>query len=217
MASSEKCKKDRLTPTQARAARRTRRHRRRRVKRIAAFSAVGVVAFLLIASLFAGNLPISIGGPREGGDAGTRIPDAGTDHISRGEAPIQAYTSVPATSGSHYSGSGAPARWAVYDEFVQNEVLVHNLEHAGIGIHYDCPDGCDDLVAKLTEIAERYHSRSNARARKVIMSPFPDLDSTIALTAWNYLDTFDEFDEERIITFIEDHMNSSNAPEPLAN
>ena len=141
---------------------------------------------------------------------------AGNLHIRRGESPLDPYTSVPATSGWHYSDAGAPARWAVYDEFITDPVLVHNLEHAGVGIHYNCPDGCDELIAKLAEIAERYFSRSNPRARKIIMSPYPGMDSTIALTAWNYLASFDEFDEEQIVTFIEDHMNASDAPEPMA-
>lgn len=43
---------ERMTPTQARAARRQRRDRRRRMYRYAGGIAIGIVAFLLILSLF---------------------------------------------------------------------------------------------------------------------------------------------------------------------
>jgi len=142
---------------------------------------------------------------------GQRIPDQGRDHVAVGGAH-PAYNSVPATSGWHYSGPGlAPAPWGVYEDVLPDEVLVHNLEHGGIGVHYDCPDGCPGLVAALRDLIER----AAAGGLKIIMSPYPGMDSTIALTAWNYLDTFDELDLQRVLVFIDAHHASSNAPEPL--
>ncbi len=35
------------------------------------------------------------------------------------------------------------------------------------------------------------------------MTPYTLMDSRIALTAWGYLDTFEEFDEARVRAFIE--------------
>jgi hypothetical protein len=32
----------------------------------------------------------------------------------------------------------------------------------------------------------------------------------------SHLDELDEFDEDRIMKFIQDHVNSDNAPEPFA-
>jgi len=170
--------------------------------RFGVFVAIATVAGLFILSLFAGSLPITIGSPS--GDAGLRVPDLGTNHISRGESH-EPYNSIPATSGWHYADVGSPTRWGTHNEVVPDEVLVHNLEHGGVGVHYNCPKGCGDLVAKLSEIVER--------ANKVIMSPYLDMDTTIALTAWNYIDNFEEFDEERIADFIGAHVNSRNAPE----
>jgi hypothetical protein len=175
--------------------------------RLAAFIGIATVAGLFILSLFAGSLPITIGGGAPSGDAGQRVADLGGTHISRGESHPP-YNSVPATSGWHYGDEGSPTRWGVHSEALPDEVLVHNLEHGGVSVHYNCPEGCDDLVAKLSEIVER--------ANKVLMSPYPDMDTTIALTAWNYMDKLDEFDEERIADFIRAHVNSRNAPEPLA-
>ena len=123
-------------------------------------------------------------------------------HVQLGETHPP-YNSRPATSGWH---RGAVARWGVYvDARIPDEVLVHNLEHGGIGIHFNCVEGCPDLIGDLAEIAGRYD--------KVVMSPYPDMDSRIALTAWTFLDAFDEFDERRITAFIDAHISSADAPE----
>jgi hypothetical protein len=41
------------------------------------------------------------------------------------------------------------------------------------------------------------------------------MDTRIALTAWTFLDGFDDFDEARIMAFISAHESSPNAPEPF--
>ncbi len=206
--------KRKLTPTQARAARRARRQKRKRLLRWGGLSLLGIVSLAFIVGLFAGGLPIagrgSGGGTPEG--PGQRIEDAGRSHISIGQVH-DTYTSVPATSGPHYSGSSAPTTWGVHDQFVQDEVRVHNLEHGGIGIHYNCPEGCPELVEQLTAIMDR---AERDEGLKVLMSPYPDMATRIALTAWTFLDAFDVFDEDRVIEFIQAHESSANAPEPFA-
>ena len=37
----------------------------------------------------------------------------------------------------------------------------------------------------------------------MLLAPYPSMKSRIALTAWTRLDRFDEFDEKRIVRFIE--------------
>jgi hypothetical protein len=90
-------------------------------------------------------------------------------------------------------------------------VLVHNLEHGGIGVHYNCPNGCEDLVRQLAAIV----NQSVNDGKKVIMSPYPGMDTAVALTAWTFIDSLDEFDERRVRDFISAHESSSNAPEPF--
>jgi len=204
---TQSTRRTRLTPTQARAARRARRDRKRRFKRFAGFAGVITIALFFIFALFATGLPISIGSSGGEGGVGTRYPDQDDQHIPRDQEHAE-YNSVPATSGWHYSDFNSPAPWGVYENFIPDEVLIHNLEHAGVGVHYDCPDGCPELVVQLRDIAEG--------ATKVIMSPYANMSTTIALSAWNYLDAFDEFDEDRIKDFIRAHVNSNNAPEPFA-
>ena len=211
MATQSKRNKDRMTPTQTRAARRERRQRRRRFVKIGGMSAITVLALVFIFSLFAGGLRGGGGvnintGPAPTGP-GLRIPSQGAEHITRTQTPPQ-YNSVPATSGGHFGDASAPARWGVYDDPLPDGVLLHNLEHGGVGIHYDCPEGCDELIDQLEGIANRMG--------KVIMSPYPGMPTKIALTAWTFLDVFDEFDKDRVEDFAKAHEGSPNAPEPNA-
>ena len=120
----------------------------------------------------------------------------------------------PATSGPYwyvkpdvedFAKEGAPVKWGIYDKEIPDEALIHNLFRGGIGIHYNCPDGCSDLIESLSEVV--------GTKQKVLLSPYPNMDNKIALTAWEYLDVFDVFDKERIELFIQTHVNSRNAPE----
>ena len=213
MASESNRPRTRRTPSEARAARRARRHARSRLRRIIIGSVVASIAIIFIVSLF---LP-SLSRGRSSGILGRSAPDGpgvkvenqGRTHINPGQGHPP-YNSIPATSGSHYPRPLAPARWAVHSESLPDEILVHNLEHGGIGVHYDCPEGCDELADQLAEIVRD----STRQGLKVIMSPYPDLGATITLTAWRFIDKFDAFDEQRIRDFIEAHESSPNAPEP---
>lgn len=60
---------------------------------------------------------------------------------------------------------------------------------------------CKDLVAKLTAVFEKKGKR------KLIVIPRPALEARIALTAWGRIDKFDQFDEQRIIRFIDSFRN----------
>lgn len=205
MPTQSKRSKTRMTASQTRAARRARRNRRRRLLRISAFVAVAVISFLFIAALFAGSLPISIGSrPETSGFEKKFAEQTYSPHLRLGQSHPD-YNSVPATSGWHLA---SPARWGVHNNFIPDETIVHNLEHGGIGIHYNCPEMCPELIEQLESIV--------ARVDEVILSPYPEMQTRIALTAWTYLDTFEEFDEDRIEAFVAAHMNSSVAPEHTA-
>ena len=117
------------------------------------------------------------------------------EHLELGD-PHPPYNSNPPTSGWH---TEATSSWGVSEAPIPDEMQVHNLEHGGILVQYKTEiDG--ETKRKLGEIVKRYKS-------KVLMAPRPNLDRTIALTAWTYLDKFDEFDECRIVGFIKAHIN----------
>lgn len=58
-------------------------------------------------------------------------------------------------------------------------------------------DACKTLIRQLSDLASR------KRLWKLIMVPRPQLDTTIAVTAWNRIDAFDSFDAKRIESFID--------------
>ena len=62
-------------------------------------------------------------------------------------------------------------------------------------------DGCKTLVKNLTELANK------KKLWKLAVVPRPNLETTIALTAWNYIDHFDAFDAGRIERFIDYHRD----------
>ena len=163
-------------------ARREARRRRSRTRAIVlASGVVGAVALLVSWSVInASNQP------------GEPVSDIGNMHIEEGTKSPVTYNSTPPTSGPHYSSL---ARWGIHTQPIPDELLVHNLEDGGVGIWYDCPAGCPELVKQLESIAQRYHEG-------VLLAPYPGMDTRIALTAWNRIDRFHEFDEERVVRFI---------------
>lgn len=66
-------------------------------------------------------------------------------------------------------------------------------------------DACKTLVKNLSELATK------KKLWKLIVVPRPSLDTTIALTAWTYIDKFDPpasgFDTKRIEVFIDYHRD----------
>ena len=116
----------------------------------------------------------------------------GQIHIQRGQSHPP-YSSKPPTSGWHYGDAVAP--WGVSSSPIPDEVQVHNLEHGGIVIQYDCPSGCPDMVTKLDAIVRSYPS-------KIVLAPYSGIDHRVALTAWTKLAYLDNVDEPFIRRFI---------------
>ena len=123
---------------------------------------------------------------------GEKVTDLGNQHLAEGQT-FDAYNTRPPTSGPHYN-SKAPD--GIHAEPIADELQVHNLEDGAVIIQYDCPGGCDELVAQLAELVSRYPS-------ELILAPYPEMESRIALTAWGRIYRLEDFDEERIISFID--------------
>ena len=175
-----------------RAEERLRQERGRRITRLAA------VVILILA--------LGYGGYWAYGKITARVtwrefPSLGNAHISSPSVPHIPYNSDPPTSGPH---TPYLAKWGIHDQPVPKEEQVHNLEDGGVIIQYNCPEGCPELVEKLRAISRRYE--------RLILAPYPGMDNRIALTAWRRLDTFDEFDEQRIVRFIDAHIGIDHHP-----
>ena len=205
MATQVKRRRGRLTPNQARTARRQRRQRRKRYVRLMAFLGVGIISILFIFALFASGIQ-SVFGPNRGAPEGPgeRYQAQPSTHIEIGDTH-PSYSTKPATSGWHYDEA---ASWGVKNEPVPEERLIHNLEHGGVVIYYNCPEGCPETVEKLAEIVNK--------TDETILAPYPDMETIIALTEWTFIERLNEYDEDRVKAFIRAHLNSPNAPEPLA-
>lgn len=148
------------------------------------------------------------------GDLSSRVqvnPNNGGQHLAPGVRG-SGYTERPATSGPHWfapdtpSSVPAPARWGIYNFALTDEILVHNLEHGGVGIHYACSGGCPELVAQLEALVTRDQSQ-------FIMSPYPGMETRIAITAWRRHLYLDESDGALIREFIDRYQDT--APESV--
>ena len=150
---------------------------------------------------------------------GRAMPIQGNSHINKGEQHI-AYNSKPATSGPHWNiGGEAPVSWGIYKEQQADEATIHNLEHGGIGIAYNCRD-CPDLVAQIEGFYNTYTSDPAHRlplypsSTKLVVEPYYDMTTRIALTAWGRIDTMDTWDAERVTKFIEAYRDKGPEKTP---
>lgn len=123
-----------------------------------------------------------------------RPPPTQCPHLASGERYTK-YNSDPPTSGPHWPD---PAPWGPYDRTLPAEQLVHNLEHGGIVIYYNCRD-CPDLVQQLKDAIKGW--------RHTVLVPYYDMKPRIALTAWRYIDELDQFDQDRVATFIKAYID----------
>ena len=134
---------------------------------------------------------------------GEKFPDQGNQHIAD-EQSFTGYSSAPPTSGAHWS---RPAHWGIHSESLPNERQVHNLEHGGIMIQYNTENQA--LITQLQRFAQK---QSNFPCFLVV-APYPDMQFTVAVTAWGVLDTMGSYDEERLQEFVDAYQNKG--PERL--
>lgn len=199
-----------------RAARRNRSDSRKRRKRYVFIAIGSTVALLFIASLLvpggsghstSSNANLNTGGPVE------ILDDQGRGHIEPG-TPGGPYFTRPAASGPHWITNpsdlvptGSPARWGNYGQPLGDEVQIHNLEHGGIVINYNCNEGCSELVGQLESLIP-------GNGAQFILAPYPNMESRIAITSWRHIDHMDEFDADRLNEFIDSYLD--RAPESVA-
>ncbi len=170
-------------------------------------------AFALAAALGVVVVVVSLaGGGDDGSDDGGRaqypypvetFADQGREHLPPG-GKFDGYNSNPPTSGPHAPRASA---WGVSDKPLPKEVPIHNMEHGGVIVWYNCDGGpealdeaaCRQLRDQLAALVEA----AVASGKEVLLTPYAEMDHRIALTAWQQLDVFDEFDEARVRAFVE--------------
>jgi len=143
------------------------------------------------------------------GTVGQPVADEGRNHIDPSTTPT--YKFYPPASGPHYSAQGiAPVTWQTIDTLQEGQ-YIHNLEHGGIAILYDCPSGTDcttlknaleNYVTNLAPIEPTYHEV------KVVLTPYSrGMQKKVALVAWDYIEFLDGYDQAEITRFYENHVN----------
>lgn len=152
------------------------------------------------------------------GTVGTAVPDEGpATHITPGTS--WNYKFYPPTSGPHWLVPGsAPAPWQTVDTLQEGQ-FVHNEEHGGIVILYNCPSG--DACSTLKNQLENYVKNlaplePNFNEVKIVMTPYSTGMGShkIALVAWHYVMFLDSYDQNAITQFYENHVDQG--PEQIA-
>lgn len=126
--------------------------------------------------------------------------DNGTEHV---EGEVE-YPQDPPAGGPH---NVAWLNCGVYTEPQANENAVHSLEHGAVWITYDPAQVSEDDVATLESYTPSTYG---------ILSPYPDMDTPIAVSAWNAQLKVDSADDPRIREFYEEYWRSDSVPEPGA-
>jgi hypothetical protein len=136
------------------------------------------------------------------------------DHVPAGSPLVHA--SNPPNSGPHYP------IWAAWDrqyDSLQRGYYIHNAEHGGIVLLYNCDPDCPEVVASLVDVARNMAPDSTCIApitKRVLIVKDPEMPAgvQVAAVAWNYTYTASCFDPY-VTKFAKDHYR--NAPEDFCN
>ncbi|MCY1718147.1 DUF3105 domain-containing protein [Microbacterium sp. SL62] len=165
-------------------------------------AAVAVIGLVIASFAFAPAPPTSY---QAGNSTGREISGVETfqnrsDHVQGAVT----YEQNPPAGGPH---NPIWLNCGVYTQPQQNENAVHSMEHGAVWITYDPARvdqaGIDALKAVMP-------------SSYALLSPYPDMDTPIAVSAWNHQLTLDDPNDPRITEFFTEYWRSQNAPEPNA-
>jgi hypothetical protein len=140
--------------------------------------------------------------------------DRGQGHLDAAslaqQPPDALYPDRPATSGEHFQGW---LKTGVYDQVMDERVLIHNLEHGYVNVFYD--ESADD--AQIDELKSFAEEQIDGNYPKLIVSawdgPLPE-DYNFAYTGWGTRQMCAEFDTDTLAVFLrEHHSGAGDAPE----
>lgn len=165
---------------------------------------IGVAVFAVL--VLTGIIVLSRGSggdSAQGGVVGQEQTSEGQQHIQNGQ-PHEPYKTNPPNSGPHYT---QPAEWGYYDQPLEDEQVVHNLEHGGIWISYKPSALNNSQLEELKKLAKQYSGR-------IVVSPRTQSDSNLAVVSWTRLEKRDSWDKGIIEQFLKNNLN--NSPEKIA-
>ena len=169
-----------------------------------------VVGSLVLGGLLVALLAYAALNQGSGVDALVRDPDsaieglelAPEDELTRGHVPgAVEYEHVPPRGGDH---NIVPQTCAIYEAPIAPEHAVHSLEHGAVWITYN-----DDVSeADIKDLAQRIEAEPYG-----LMSPLPEQESPIVLSAWGRTLKVDKADDDRIGDFIKAFASGPQTPE----
>jgi len=178
----------------AEAGRRT--QRRRSLVRLGGVAAAGLAVLALFAlASGVGQPDVGVAAPLEGG--------VGV-HLAYGTTLPQ--RNRPPSSGPHYAERAA---YGAFSSPVPAGSWLHALEHGGIAVLFKCanPAECEATAGRLrTQVYDR--SRNGAFGeRKLVITPYQEMDAPIAAVAWGRILELQEIDPERILAFYNRYLD----------
>ncbi|MGK5533718.1 DUF3105 domain-containing protein [Streptomyces sp. URMC 129] len=193
-------------------ARRQERARDRRNRLIAIVSSAVIVAALVtgVAVLLAGaeddDEPT---GPRANPTSSSDVPGEKTwsgltqTHV---ETDVD-YPMDPPVGGDH-SAVWMNCDADVYEQEIPDENAVHSLEHGAVWVTYNEAAAEADIETLAARVSATPYS---------LMSPNPEQESPIVLTAWGHQLYLESASDERVATFFDRYVQGAQTPEPGAS
>ena len=161
---------------------------------------VALVALLVYAAMNqGGGVPDIVRDP-DNAIEGVTVADEealGRNHVA---GPVD-YPELPPPAGDH---NGVPQTCDVYSEPIAPEHAVHSLEHGAVWVTYNEAASEDDVAALEDEVrGDPYR----------LLSPLPEQESPVVLTAWGRTLEVDSADDERVDQFLRAYTNGPQTPE----
>jgi hypothetical protein len=130
------------------------------------------------------------------------------DNLSRNhvQTPVT-YPQTPPVGGDH-NPLWLTCMGNVYDQPVKNENAVHSLEHGAVWVTYNGKASQDDIKKLGDKVRATPYS---------FMSPYPDEQGTITLSAWGTQLIVDKADDPRVEQFFTKYVQGPQTQEPGAS
>lgn len=181
-------------------------HREQHRRNLVRYGLLGVAALVVVVLL---GWAAGIGQP----DIGRAVRSEGGVNVHIPDGQALTYENRPPSSGPHYA---ARARYGLSATPIPAGNWVHVLEHGGTALLYKCEGEteCREIGAQLrADVYERAREGSFGE-RKMVITPYQDMDAPIVAVAWDRVLELDSIDAEQILAFY--HRYLDKGPEKAA-
>ncbi len=135
-------------------------------------------------------------------DFGEKLPAQYGRHIDPSQTGN--WQTDPPNSGDHYP---ILAPWGFSDRQIPPGNWLHNLEHGGIAVLYNCPEGCPDDQEKIKRFRSSAPPDGTFHEVKIVATPYPVPGHRFALMAWGWRLFLDSWDANQARKFYNSHLN----------